>query len=182
MSEEFLDLDGVDPNNLDDRLSEGRYQFLIQSHSVDDKGTNTLAAEVVAAKDQRMLGKIHNFKFWKAKPHNGDPEQIKKNQNAARIQAKFLMASGAVKKEDLLAAKSGGGKVAIDWSKCVGGFFFSELKKDGKGYLNPSFGSYFTDTDPEVANNAASWPAPVPMQVRAEMAARVAAANAEIDF
>lgn len=182
MSEEFLDLDGVDPDNLNDRLTEGRYQFLIQSCAVDDKGTHTVAAEVVAAKEQRMLGKIHNFKFWEVKPHNGDPEQIRKNSITMSTRLKFLMSCGAVTLDELRQAKTDGKKVRVDWSKCVGGFFFSELKKDKKGYLNPSYGSYYKDSDHEVSSRPNEWPVPVPMQVRAEMAARVAAANAELDF
>lgn len=177
------DLEGIDPNNIDDRLKEGRYQFMVQAVAEDDKGVNIVTAEVVAAFDPQMLGKTQDFRFWPPKPANGDPEQLKKSQNTARVQAKFLMAVGAVTKDDLVAAKARGEKTFVpDWSRAVGGFFFSDLSKNGKGYLEAKYGSYYTEKDAEVANNPKAWPVGRTAAEREALAQQALAANTSVAF
>lgn len=179
-----MDFTGVDPDNLDDRLKEGRYQLMVQAHAEDDRGCNIITAEVVAAFDPQMLGKTQDFRFWPPKKCEPDDHaQIKKNTSTLRVQAKFLTVTGVVTKDDIVNAKKhNGGKLVPDWSRAVGSFFFSELAKNNKGYLEAKYCSYYSEKDAEVANNPKAWPVGRSAAEKEQLAQQALAANADVAF
>lgn len=124
---EMMIEEGLDPNNLDNKVVPGKYQFLVQE--VNETAEHIeITAEVIASKDPHQLGKTVKQKFFKT------GTDAKKTQS---VQARILtlaFATGISTPEKIMLAKQAKRSIHLDFELARGRSIFGEIRVNNKGF------------------------------------------------